>query len=167
VELPDGGSRPAIMQLSTSSTDLAIRLMHALHRYRSDQLGVAAVSRFFVQAIEEAVGGAKEQRKKIAVLVFRIDLCLLDALDDLGQRADLDASATGQIRYSSAVERFLHTLLPEVVRQIARIEVGQEVDVLSKDQHSFGCPVPLACSVERRAEVAAARNPHEPTEDLE
>jgi hypothetical protein len=141
--------------------------MHELHRYRSDQLGVAAVSHFFVQAIEEAVDGPKEQRKKIAALVFRIDLCLLDALDDLGQHADLNASAAEQIQYSSAVERFLHTLLPEVVRQIARIEVGQEVNVLSKDQHSFGSPVPLACSVEKRAEVAAARNPHELTGDLE
>lgn len=134
------------MQLSKSSTDLAIRLMHELHRYRSDQLDIAAVTHFFVQAIEDAVDGPRKERRKIAALVCRIDLSLLDALSDLGQQINLrNASAAEQTQYSSAMKRFLNALLPEIVRQIARIEAGQEVNVLSRDQHSFGSPVPPAC----------------------
>jgi hypothetical protein len=141
VALPHGGARLAIMQLPKSSTALAIRLMHELHRYRSDQLGVAAVSYFFVQAIEDAVGGPKKQRRKIAALVFRIDLFLLEALDDLVHQADLlNLPAAEQIQNSSAVKRFLQSLLPEIVRQIAKIEAGQEVNVLSKDQHPLDSP---------------------------
>lgn len=124
--------------------------MHELHRYRSGQLGVAAVSHFFVQAIEDAVGGPKRQRKKIAALVFRIDLSLLDALDNLAQQAEfLNTSAAEQIQNSIAVRRFLQSLLPEIVRQIAKIEAGQEVNVLSKDEHPFGNPTLPVCLAQR------------------
>lgn len=125
--------------------------MRELHRYRSNQLGMAAVAHFFVQAIEDAVNGPKNERRKIAALVFRIDLSLLDALSNLGQQINLrNASADEQTQYSSAMKRFLHGLLPEIVRQIARIEGGQKVNVLSQDQHSFGNPVPPACRVRKR-----------------
>lgn len=150
-----GDSRPAIMQLSKSSTDLAIRLMHELNRYRSDQLDIAAVAHFFLQAIEDAVDGPKNKRRKIAALVCRIDLSLLDALSNLGQQINFqNASAFEQTQYSSAITRFLHALLPEFVRQITRIEAGQEVDVLSRDQHSFGNPVPAAYPVRKRAVIS-------------
>lgn len=130
------------MQLSTSSADLAIRLMHALHRYRADQLGAVAVSHFFVQALEDAVEGNREQRRKHAAFLFRIDMCLLDALDNLGQQPDPGASTAGQIDCAPAVRRLLHTLLPDVVRQVARIEVRQEANVLSGEHYLKVIPVP-------------------------
>ena len=142
--------------------------MHELNRYRSNQLGMAAVANFFVQAIEDAVDGPKNERRKIAALVFRIDLSLLDALSNLGQQINLgNASAAEQTQYSSAMKRFLNALLPEIVRQIARTEAGQEVDVLSRDQPVFGGPVSPACAVGKQAVVAAARNAHELTKGLE
>jgi len=142
--------------------------MHQLHRYRSNQLGIAAVARFFLQALEGAVDGPKKERRKIAALVFRIDLSLLDALSNLSQQLNLrNASAAEQTQYSSAMKRFLNALLPEIVRQIARTEAGQEVDVLSRDQPVFAGPVPPACAVRKRATVAGARNSRELTKGSE
>lgn len=161
-----GDSLPA-MRPSKSSTDLAIRLMHQLYRYRSNQLGIAAVARFFVHAIEGAVDGPKTEQRKIAALVFHIDLALLDALSDLSQQLNLkNASAAEQTQYSSEIKRFLNALLPEIVRQIAKTEAGQEVDVLSGGQHAFGGPVPLPAT-RKQATVAAARNLHELTKGRE
>jgi hypothetical protein len=132
--------------------------MHELHRYRSDRLSIAEVSHFFVQAIEDAVDGPRKERREIAALVFRIELSLLDALSDLGQQINLrTASAAEQTQYSSAVKRFLHALLPEIVRQIARIEGGQEANCLLKNPLPFGSPLPPTCSVRRGAELKGER----------
>jgi hypothetical protein len=112
--------------------------MHELHRYRANQLDIAAVTHFFVQEIEDAVDGPENERREIAALRFRIDLSLLDALSNLGQQACMrNASPAERIDIPPAEKRFLHGVLPEIVRQIAKIEAGQEAALLSEAQHAL------------------------------
>lgn len=105
---------------------LAEQLMHELQRHRSGERGIADAARSFIQAIEHAVDAPKGDRRKIAASVFRLDVLLLDRLDEFQQQS-------GQRDVSPAIGQAasVRALLPELVRQIARIEAGQCVAVLS------------------------------------
>jgi gamma-glutamylcyclotransferase (GGCT)/AIG2-like uncharacterized protein YtfP len=107
-----------------------MHLMHELQRYRSGKVGIAEAAHSFVQAIEDTVDVPKGERRRVAALVYRLDLQILDKLDGLRQHSERRTDPLNADGDSSIAQRTVQKILPEVIRQIARIEAGYTVAVL-------------------------------------
>jgi hypothetical protein len=107
-----------------------MHLMHELQRYRSGKVGIAEAAHSFVQAIEDTVDVPKGERRRTAASVYRLDLQLLDKLDSLRRHSEHRTDPLNAEADSSIAQRTVQKILPEVIRQIARIEAGYTVPVL-------------------------------------
>ncbi|MNM21836.1 hypothetical protein D3C81_322020 [compost metagenome] len=119
---------------------LAWQLMTELQRLRArggPLLETAQTARRFVQAIDASVEAAGGARRCAAARRYRIDVTVLDMLEGIASAA-LPASEAQRIK----------AMLPEIVRQVARVEAGQAVAMLGWSVAGDAAP---PCTQARRA----------------
>lgn len=109
-----GDARPAPRRMP-----LAEQLMTELQRYRARGGTLALLVQRFLLAIEDRADAADGARRHAAAIAYRIDLALLDALHGL---------STGIL--PPAELPHIQAALPDIVRQVARIEAGLPVAML-------------------------------------
>lgn len=98
--------------------------MDELQRYRALAQPAELVARSFVRAIEAAVVAPPADRRRVAAARFRIDAALLDRL-----AAQVDSPRA----LDEAELRWMRNVLPELVRQVARVDAGIDTGMLALD----------------------------------
>jgi len=98
---------------------LAGQLMAELQRLRAGSGTPALAARRFAQAIDASVNAPGAARRPAAASRYRIGPCVFAALD--GAAACPCAPAARQLK----------AVLPEIVRQVARVEAGMTVATLT------------------------------------
>lgn len=108
---------------------LAGQLMRQLLRYRAKSVSGRLTAHFYVTAIE---GTVPHRCRETAATAYCIDTDILFRLEEISMRAELNGEMNSRKVPLNAVEqRWISNVFPDVVRQVAMVESGLPVTLLS------------------------------------